>query len=332
VLLSGGLDSSLILGLLDRAGLQEIPTFSIGFEDVAGARADEFEFSDMVARRFCTRHHRYALPNADILATLPDAIAAMSEPMVSQDVVAFYLLAERVSHEVKVVLSGQGADEAFGGYFWYPAMDTDTGSPLERLRRHYLDRPHADFLEAVTPAWRGADHTGHWIEERFAEPGAETFLDRVLRLDVTTLIVDDPLKRVDNMTMAWGLEARVPFLDHELLELAARMPPALKLRDGGKYPLKAVARGLLPDAVIDRPKGYFPVPALKYPRGPFFDLMRAALTSDACRRRGLIEPAYIAKLLDAPERHMTPIGGSTLRHLALLELWFQQVVDPLGCG
>ena len=77
------------------------------------------------------------------------------------------------------------------------------------------------------------------------------------------LIVDDPVKRVDNMTMAWGLEARVPFLDHELVELAARCPPELKLREGGKYPLKAMARGILPDSVIDRPKGYFPMPALR---------------------------------------------------------------------
>src|SRR5690606_2065784 len=143
-----------------------------------------------------------------------------------------------------------------------------------------------------------------------AQPEADTFIDRVLHLDVTTLIVDDPVKRVDNMTMAWGLEARVPFLDHELVELAAQMPPELKLKDGGKYPLKAIARGLLPNAVIDRPKGYFPMPALKYVRGAFLEFMRDILNSDACRNRRLFRRDYVDKLLAAPERYHTRILGS----------------------
>ena len=91
------------------------------------------------------------------------------------------------------------------------------------------------------------------------------------------MMVDDPVKRVDNMAMAWGLETRVPFLDHEVVELAARIPAELKVRDGGKYILKEAARGIVPDAVIDRPKGYFPVPALKYIRGAFFDFVRGVL-------------------------------------------------------
>ena len=121
-------------------------------------------------------------------------------------------------------------------------------------------------------------------------------------LDVTTLIVDDPVKRVDNMTMAWGLEARVPFLDQELVELRRRMPPELKLKSGGKHLLKVIARGLLPDAVIDRPKGYFPVPALKYVRGEFLDFMRDVLDSPACRERGLFQRSYVEALLADPDR------------------------------
>lgn len=160
-------------------------------------------------------------------------------------------------------------------------------------------------------------------------PGATTFLDRVLRMDVTTLIVDDPVKRVDNMTMAWGLEARVPFLDHHVVELAAHMPPELKLKEGGKHPLKAIARGLLPDSIIDRPKGYFPVPALKYVRGPFLEFMRNVLGSEACHRRGLFQNSYVDKLLAAPERYLTPLQGSKLWHLALLEYWLQLNVDEI---
>jgi asparagine synthase (glutamine-hydrolysing) len=131
------------------------------------------------------------------------------------------------------------------------------------------------------------------------------------------------------MTMAFGLEARVPFLDHELIELAMQMPPELKLKHDGKFPLKAVARGLIPDSVIDRPKGYFPIPVLKHIRGPFLEFMRQVLTSETCRTRGLFDPQYVAALLAAPDQEpLTPIGGSTLRHLALLELWLQLVVDP----
>ncbi|MEI6412754.1 MAG: N-acetylglutaminylglutamine amidotransferase, partial [Pseudomonadota bacterium] len=268
VLLSGGLDSSLLVALLVKAGIEDFQTFSIGFEDQPEEKGNEFEYSDPVAARYQTRHHRFLIPNREVLPRLPEAVAEMSEPMFGQDAVAFYLLAERVSREIKVVQSGQGADEVFGGYFWYLRMQAETtGSPLERFRRHYFDRDHAEFLHLVTHPYQGPDHTGAYIGKRLAEPGAESFLDQVLRLDVTTLMVDDPVKRVDNMTMAFGLEARVPFLDHPLVELAARCPPELKLKEQGKFPLKAIARGLLPDAVIDRPKGYFPMPALKYVRG-----------------------------------------------------------------
>jgi asparagine synthase (glutamine-hydrolysing) len=252
----------------------------------------------------------------------------MAEPMFGQDAVAFYLLGEQVSKEIKAVQSGQGADEVFGGYFWYPRIAAETqGSWLERFRKHYFDRDHAELMRMLTPAYRGADHTSILIGQLLEEPEADEILDAVLRMDVTTLIVDDPVKRVDNMTMAWGLEARVPFLDHELVELAARCPPELKLRDNGKYPLKAMARGLLPDAVIDRPKGYFPMPALKYVRGEFLAFMQDILGSRAARERGIYSRDYLEMLLAAPEMHHTRIKGSKLWHCALLEYWLQRVVD-----
>jgi asparagine synthase (glutamine-hydrolysing) len=116
-------------------------------------------------------------------------------------------------------------------------------------------------------------------------------------------------------------------LDHELVELAMQMPPELKIQDGGKYPLKRIARGLLPDAVIDRPKGYFPVPALKYVRGDFLQLMVDTLNSQACRERGLFQRVYIDRLLAKPETYITPLQGSKLWHLALLELWLQRNLD-----
>ncbi len=327
VLLSGGLDSSLLVGLLAEAGVERLKTFTVGFEDQPEEKGSEFEYSDQVVARFHTEHYQYQIPNSEVLKRLPQAVDNMAEPMVGQDAVAFYLLAERVSQEVKVVQSGQGSDEVFGGYFWYPEMDRTQGSDLERFRSHYFDRDHEEFREMLSSGFVGEDHTSVLIDELLHEPDAETFIDAVLRMDATTLIVDDPVKRVDNMTMAWGLEARVPFLDHELVELAAQMPPELKLRESGKYVLKKIARGLVPDSVIDRPKGYFPVPALKYVRGEFLDFMADILTSQACRERGLYQRSYVEKLLAAPESHLTRIKGSKLWHLALLELWLQRNVD-----
>ncbi len=324
VLLSGGLDSSLLVALLAEQGVQDLMTFSVGFEDQPEERGNEFEYSDAVAERYATRHHKYLIPNGEVLTRLPEAIHAMSEPMVGQDTVAFYLLAEQVSKTIKVVQSGQGADEVFGGYYWYPLMTAETdGAPVERFRRHYFDRDHDEFLQMVTPAYHGIDYTAETIAAQLARPGTDEFIDQVLRLDVRMLITDDPVKRVDNMTMAWGLEARVPFLDHQLVELAAQMPPELKLGSGGKHVLKAIARGRVPDAVIDRKKGYFPMPALKYVRGDFLDFMRDILNSQACHNRGLYQRAYVDELLDAPEHHHTRIQGSKLWHLALLEYWLQ---------
>ncbi|MDM8565820.1 N-acetylglutaminylglutamine amidotransferase [Candidatus Halobeggiatoa sp. HSG11] len=322
VLLSGGLDSSLLVGLLAN-NVKDLLTFSIGFEDVPEEQGSEFGYSDQVVARYNPLHHRYTIPNEQVLTRLPEAIAAMSEPMVGQDAVAFYLLAEIVSKTVKVVQSGQGADEAFAGYFWYPLMQAAQGNNLERFQPYYFDRSHSEFLQTVHPDYHGEDYTSQTIDNLLATDKDGSFLDKVLRMDVTTLIVDDPVKRVDNMTMAWGLEARVPFLDHNLIELAASIPASLKLQENGKYPLKAIARDLLPSSVIDRPKGYFPMPALKYVRGPFLEFMREVLNSSICQQRQLFQRSYVDKLLAAPEQYMTPLQGSKLWHLALLEKWLQ---------
>ncbi len=330
VLLSGGLDSSLLVALLAEAGVSDLRTFSVGFEDHPDEKGNEFEYSDQVVEHYNTRHKKFLVPNSEVLQRLPDAVDAMAEPMFGQDAVAFYLLAEQVCKEIKVVQSGQGADEVFGGYFWYPRMMAEkSGTPVERFAKHYFDRDHEEYGHMVTEAYRGPDFTQQRIAELLAQPGSSSFMDAVLKLDTTTLIVDDPVKRVDNMTMAWGLEARVPFLDQSLVELAARCPPELKLREQGKYPLKAMARGLLPNSVIDRPKAYFPMPALKYVRGDFLDFMRDLLNSEACRNRGIYTRSYIDLLLSAPEMHHTRLQGSKLWHLALLEFWLQRNVDGL---
>ncbi len=327
ILLSGGLDSSLLVALLAEAGGGDLLTFSVGFEDEPEEQGNEFQYSDMVAELYSTQHQRFIIHNEHVLERLPEAVDNMAEPMVGQDAIAFYLLSERVSREVKVVQSGQGADEVFAGYFWYAQMLAAEGNDIERFRERYFDRSHAEWLQLTMPACHGPDYTSARVAEGLSQFGGDDFINRVLAFDVTTLIVDDPVKRVDNMTMAWGLEARVPFLDQELVELVACMPAQIKMKSGGKHPLKVMARDLLPDIVIDRPKGYFPVPALKFVRGQTLEFMRGVLESRACRERGLFQRSYVQQMLDHPDRVHTPINGNKLWHLALLEFWLQRNVD-----
>ncbi|PNG21994.1 N-acetylglutaminylglutamine amidotransferase [Streptomyces cahuitamycinicus] len=325
VLLSGGLDSSLIVALLADEGQRDLMTFSVGFETEGGEKGDEFRYSDLVAREFGTDHRRMMVPSERVSTALDGAVAAMSEPMVSHDVVAFYLLSEQVSKEVKVVQSGQGADEVFAGYHWYPRLaEVSREDEPERYAETYFDRSHADLARILRPELLPPDDvSGDFVRDHMALSGAQTALDAALRLDTHVMLVDDPVKRVDNMTMAWGLEARVPFLDHELVELAAACPPELKLADGGKGVLKEAGRKLLPREVVDRPKGYFPVPAIRHMAGPVLQRVRDALEAPEAKQRGLFKESYVAELLKAPDEHRTRRGANALWQIALLEIWLQ---------
>jgi asparagine synthase (glutamine-hydrolysing) len=326
VLLSGGIDSSLIVGLLAEEGQRDLATFSIGFEAVGGRSGDEFVYSDVVAETFGTDHHRLMVPTADVHAGLDGAIGAMSEPQTSHDAVAFYLLSQQVSQHVKVVQSGQGADEVLAGYDWYPPLDgVPADQAVDAYSRVFVDRPHDALVQLLGEQWAVSEDVSRaFIAEHFARPGADTTLDRALRLDSTIMLVDDPVKRVDNMTMAWGLEARVPFLDHEFAELVAAVPPELKLAHGGKGLLKDAARKVVPAAVIDRPKGYFPVPAIIELQGEYLETVRAALHAPVARERGLFRPEFVDRLLAEPNAHRTTLGSNQLWQIGLLELWLQR--------
>jgi asparagine synthase (glutamine-hydrolysing) len=322
VLLSGGLDSSLLVAILSRLGQNDLKTFSVGFETIGDVEGDEFRYSDLIASRFATDHHRIRVDSSRAIESLPGMVAAMSEPMMSHDAIGFYLLSQEVSKYVKVAQSGQGADEIFGGYHWYPAL-MRSNNATEDYARVYFDRDHAEMAELVAPDLMNGDCSRDFVDAYFHNCRGTSPIDQTLQLDAEIMMVDDPVKRVDNMAMAWGLETRVPFLDHEVVELAARIPAELKVRGGGKHILKEASRGLVPDEVIDRPKGYFPVPALKYIRGAFLDFVRDVLDAPQARQRGLLNRPYIERLLADPEGELTPKGHSKLWQVALLECWLQ---------
>jgi asparagine synthase (glutamine-hydrolysing) len=322
VLLSGGLDSSLLVAILAGLGQNDLKTFSVGFETIGDVEGDEFHYSDLIASRFATDHHRIRVDGSRAIESLPGMVAAMSEPMMSHDAIGFYLLSQEVSKYVKVAQSGQGADEIFGGYHWYPVL-MRSNNATEDYARVYFDRDHAEMAELVAPALMNGDYSRDFVDAYFRNCRGTSPIDQTLQLDAEIMMVDDPVKRVDNMAMAWGLETRVPFLDHEVVELAARIPAELKVRGGGKHILKEASRGLVPDEVIDRPKGYFPVPALKYIRGAFLDFVRDVLDAPQARQRGLFNRPYIERLLADPEGELTPKGHSKLWQVALLECWLQ---------
>ncbi|WP_322979248.1 N-acetylglutaminylglutamine amidotransferase [Pseudomonas sp. C11] len=322
VLLSGGVDSSLLVGLLREAGVENLLTFSIGFQDAGGERGDEFQYSDLIAQRFGTQHHQLRIGEHEILEQLPQAFRAMSEPMVSHDCIAFYLLSREVAKHCKVVQSGQGADELFAGYHWYPQVD-GAKDAFAAYRAAFFDREHDEYATCVQPAWLTGDMAGEFVREHFAMPGADAAVDKALRLDSTVMLVDDPVKRVDNMTMAWGLEARTPFLDYRVAELSARIPARFKLPEGGKYVLKEAARKVIPSEVIDRPKGYFPVPGLKHLEGATLGWVRDLLL-DPSQDRGLFNPSMLDQLLTNPQGQLTPLRGSKLWQLAALNLWLSE--------
>jgi asparagine synthase (glutamine-hydrolysing) len=327
VLLSGGIDSSVVVALLAEQGQHGLATFSIGFDSAGGQSGDEYYYSDMVAKTFDTDHHKIHIDNSRLVPALPKTIAAMNEPMVSHDCVAFYLLSEEVSKSIKVVQSGQGADEILAGYDWYPPLaNVAREQTTDAYAKVFFDRAHSDVVSIFAPEYcLDVDASREFVTRHHAGPGADTAVDAALRLDTEVMLVDDPVKRVDSMTMAWGLEARVPFLDHDFVELAATCPPELKLDSGGKGVLKDASRPLLPAEVIDRTKGYFPVPGIRHLDGEVFDLVRDALTNDAARSRGLYRREALEALLNAPNEGRTTLGANSLWQLAVLEMWLQSM-------
>ncbi len=296
VLLSGGIDSSLLVGLIAEAGVSRFQTFSVGFESVGDEAGDEFEYSDLVAEAFSTDHNKIRVCSDELLAELPSAIAAMSEPMVSHDCIGFYLLSREVARSCRAVQSGQGADEVFGGYHWYPPL-VGSNAPFETYRSAFFDRDYAEYERTVAPSLVGGDHASDFVRCRFGADGVADPVDKALHLDTTVIKLLDQTKIY--------LHAVIDNFSRKILVL------------------KETARSVIPDKVIDRPKGYFPVPALKYLRGNVLEMVQDTLSGSAATARGLFDRKYVDTLLDDPEAHITPLRGSKLWQLGLLENWLQ---------
>ena len=328
ILLSGGLDSSLITAI-SKKYKEELNTYSIGFNTINNEIGNEFYYSDLVSNEFNTSHKKYNISNDDLYHNLDTVISNMSEPMVSQDSSAFFLLAKNVSISNKVVLSGQGADEVFGGYFWYEQIMKDQGTnDTEILSKYYFDRTFENYCNAINKDYISTNNVFNEINNKFKQMDQDLpVLDKVFRLELSTLIIDDPVKRVDNMTMSHGLEARVPFLDIELIKFMLSVKSENKINKSNKYYLKKLSERYLKNEVIYRDKFYFPVPPLKVIKDRFYDYCKNVLCSDAAMERNIYNRKYIDKLLASPNDYFTNLNGNELWHFTLLERWLQLNID-----
>ncbi len=329
ILLSGGLDSSLITAMSSQVK-EKISTYSIGFDTIEKEIGNEFYYSDIVAKYYHTKHSKYNVTNDLLYDNLDNVIKNMSEPMFSQDSSAFYLLSQKVSQSNKVVLSGQGADEVFGGYFWYEKIMKETDlSDAEIISKFYFDRDFISYKSAINKEYVSDNYAFNDIDNRCKKMDSNfSTLDKVFRLEMSMFIIDDPVKRIDNMTMSHALEARVPFLDVDLVKFMLTIQGAKKIEKGAKYYLKKLSEDYLEDDIIYRDKFYFPVPPLKVLKGKFYDYCKNILNKDESLERELYDRDYINNLLKDPNGNYTQINGNELWHFTLLERWLQLHVDP----
>ena len=328
ILLSGGLDSSLITAISNKYK-KELNTYSIGFNTINDEIGNEFYYSDLVSSLFNTTHKKYIISDDDLYHNLDTVISNMSEPMASQDSSAFFLLAKNVSLSDKVVLSGQGADEVFGGYFWYEQIMNDKGANnTEILSKYYFDRTFDNYCNLINKKYIDENYVFNEIDNKFREMDQDLpIIDKVFRLELSTLIIDDPVKRVDNMTMSHALEARVPFLDINLIKFMLSVKSENKINKSNKYYLKKLSESYLTNEVIYREKFYFPVPPLKILKDEFYNYCKDVLCSDAALERGIYNRKYIDKLLISPNSCFTNLDGNELWHFTLLERWLQLNID-----
>jgi asparagine synthase (glutamine-hydrolysing) len=353
---SGGLDSGVIAAMATRIAGRRLDTFNLGFTgtDVGSEHVE----AEVVARHIGARHHCLMLGPDDVLPALDRWVDVFDEPFGDQAALPTMLLAEYARREVTVVLTGEGADEVFGGYGNYVKRQREErftrflgapGSPLPWLLRRLPPRLARDRLLKAATVPRARRYAtipnifdsllrGEYFTDRFnalasarvadtaadlyAQCDSPSYLDHLLDIDARLWLPDDLLAKVDRATMAFSLEARVPYLDHDFYGWCARLAPGLKVNgDARKVVLKALARRYLPTAIVERPKQGFMMPLDRWLARELKDDIGAALGPQGIARRGLLRPAAIARLL---AEHGSGRKNHAMRLwvLLILERWF----------
>jgi asparagine synthase (glutamine-hydrolysing) len=337
VFLSGGVDSSGLVALMSESAGHHIRTFSVGFEDKS---FDELDLARQVARRYETDHHEVVV-RPDALRVLPALVRHFGEPFADSSAVPVYYISELARRHVKVVLSGEGGDEVFGGYETYLAgklaalyrrLPSVVGRRLvpalvERLpvshARVSLDYKAKRFVAGahLSPAdghfwWKvvlseaaqaelctgsarnGVLESAALFRDAAARAGSDDWLARLQAIDAQIYLPDNILTKADRMSMAHSLEARVPYLDRALVELAARLPSDVKIRRlTKKYVLKRALRDHVPSAILRAKKRGFNVPVPAWLRGELRDMVADVLAPTALRRVDLFDPVYVQRLI-----------------------------------
>ena len=358
--LSGGIDSSLVVGLMSQASSARVKTFSIGFDEPA---FDELEHARRVAQHFGTDHHELVV-RPDGVAILDRLIAHFDEPFADSSAIPTWYVSEMARRHVTVVLSGDGGDELFGGYARYlphprvVAFDRYSPRALRRVAAIAASGlPHGvrgrNFLRHV-----GRDERGRYIDAirffaadekpslltrdlrvavdgpdpeaqmaaRFARFAALPWPSQMMRVDAETYLPEDVLTKVDRMSMAHSIESRVPLLDNDVIAFSSTLPAAMKIKDGRrKHVLKEVAATLLPREIIDRRKQGFGVPLGTWFRGNLRELFADTLLTPASLQRGYFQPAFVRRIVN---EHLSGTRDHTLRlwQLVVFEKWQQQYV------
>jgi asparagine synthase (glutamine-hydrolysing) len=357
--LSGGLDSSSVVATMARVASGPVKTFAIGFQD---PDFDERAHARRVAERFGTDHRELVVEPA-ALDVIEDIVWHLDEPFGDPSAIPTYMVSKLAREDVTVVLSGDGGDELFAGYDKYrveqrerrygalPPLVRGALSLAGRLMpdgmrgrnfvRHFSLRGWDRYIDALTlfrpdeerrlfrpEVIATLSRRDPWREEadRLARAGGD-WLTALQYHDLKAYLPLDILTKVDRMSMAHSLEARVPLLDHKVVEFAATIPPELRLRDGGqtKHIFKRAMRGTLPDTIIDRPKHGFAVPLDRWFRGPLAEFSRDLLLSQRSRERGILEPAYVEALLER-HRRGRPLDFQ-LWTLIAFEQWCRTFLD-----
>ncbi|MEO8754670.1 MAG: asparagine synthase (glutamine-hydrolyzing) [Casimicrobiaceae bacterium] len=365
--LSGGVDSSAVVAFMARHSDQPVKTYAIGFSGgEAEAYYNELPYARRVAELFGT-DHREIVVKPDVVSLLPNLLWHMDEPIADTAFITTYLVSQFASRDVTVILSGVGGDELFGGYRRYlgshyqgyfdrlpsPLRRAATalgqrlpsdrhspmrnaarlakgflaaaGLPLEERYRSYVEVFPEEVAAELLREPRGDGHQA--LDAAFAQAAGSDELNRMLAVDAETQLPDDLLLLTDKMSMAVSLECRVPLLDHELVELAARMPQGMKIRGGRlKNVMKAALRDVLPSDILERKKRGFGAPMGAWLKRDLAPLVRNLLSAEAVKSRGLFRPAAVDRLVAS---HAGNVADGTDRLMALLnlEIWARIYLD-----